>query len=180
MRNSNYHIRNKDQSVNPLGFFQKPRLRTAAVLHNIRSAYNVGNIFRTADAALVSKIYICGYTPCPSNEKVAKTALGAENFVPWVYYNDTLQAIENLRAEGYQIAALETAEESSCFYATEFPLKTAFIFGNEKDGISAEILAEADIITEFPALGMKNSLNVANVFAITVYECLRRTELYKK
>lgn len=169
-----FNIRNKDRAEDAMEFFKRKRLQSAAVLDNIRSAFNAGNMMRTADAACIGKLFLCGYTPYPSNPKLEKTALGAEKYIPWEYYPSTLELIDRLKEEGYFVIAMETADESKSLYDIDFPEKTAFIFGNETEGLSSEILQKSDIAAELPAFGMKNSLNVSNAFAITSYEHLRR------
>ncbi|GIW66567.1 MAG: rRNA methyltransferase [Candidatus Parcubacteria bacterium] len=142
----------------------------SAILHNIRSSYNVGSIFRTADAVGIDKLYLTGYTPTPAkNKKIEKTALGAEKYVAWKYYRNIGYLLKKLKREGFQIAALEQSEKSIPYYQfkTKFPL--ALIVGNEVRGLSKKILSSADYIIEIPMFGKKESLNVAVAFGIVVY-----------
>ena len=169
----NFEIRNKDKKISA-SFFQKKRLPVTCILDNVRSAFNVGSIFRTADCVCLEKLYLCGYTPCPPNEKLDKTALGAVDYVPWEYNNDTLSVVKYLKKSGVYTVAFETTSKSVDFFDFDFPKPTALIFGNEKQGIEKELLAEADIVLEVPAWGIKNSINVANVFGIVVYEIVRQ------
>ena len=163
------------------------------VLHNIRSAYNVGSIFRTADAAGVSKIYLCGYTPIPETRdkkpasqakrgkqvtnKISKTALGAQNFVPWERHKQTWRLLEKLSArggkDGFQIVALEQTKDSIDYrkFKPRFPL--ALILGNEITGLSKNILKYTSIKMAIPMYGRKESLNVAVAFGISVYEIIK-------
>ena len=162
------------------------------ILHNIRSAYNVGSIFRTADAAGVTKIYVCGYSPTPLehfrkgnvrandfekqnrfsryNNKVSKTALGAEKFVPWEYHRQTWQLMKKLKKEGVQIVALEQTKKSVDYrqFKPKFPM--ALVVGNEVRGLSKDILKYADKITAIPMYGRKESLNVAVAAGVAVYK----------
>lgn len=169
-----FDVRNRDRIVSQESFFSKRRLPVSAVLDNVRSAFNVGNMFRTADAARMERLYLCGCTPCPSNPKIEKTALGAERYVPWEYFPDAADLIAGLKRDGMFIVAMETAGASEPFYDADLPEGTVFVLGNEVDGLGEGILSLADAVVELPSLGMKNSLNVGNAFAIAVYEFLRR------
>ena len=141
-----------------------------AILHNIRSKHNVGSIFRTADAAGVKKIYLCGYTP----EPLPKVALGAEKFIPFEKVKSTTALIDNLRKEGYFIAAVEQSSQSIPYFklrsSQDLRLKkVVLVFGNEVRGLSPAILKRADKILEIPMFGKKESLNVAVAFGIVVF-----------
>lgn len=141
-----------------------------AILDNIRSRENVGSIFRTADAAGVSKIYLCGITPQPPHEKISKTALGAEAIVPWEYNRQTWRLIEKLKKDGYQIIALEKTKNAENIFELKKTLrKTALIVGNEVDGLGTNILKQAEKKVVIPMYGHKESLNVAVAFGIAVY-----------
>ena len=148
------------------------------VLHNIRSVYNVGSIFRTADAAGVSKIYLGGYTPTPDKDpKISKTALGAQNSVPWEQCKQTWRLLEELSAgdgkDGFQIVALEQTKDSIDYrkFKPRFPL--VLILGNEAKGLSKNILKYASIKTAIPMYGRKESLNVAVAFGVSIYEIIK-------
>lgn len=169
-----YIIRNKDQQTTPEKFMLKERIKAVAVLDNLRSAYNTGSIFRTADAIRIEKLFLCGSTPTPLNPKLAKTSLGAEEFVPWEYFSKTEDAIKRLKEENYFIISMETAEGAENLFKIKLPEKVAFIFGNEKEGLQSDYLSLSDKVIELPACGMKNSLNVSNAFSITIYEYFRR------
>jgi 23S rRNA (guanosine2251-2'-O)-methyltransferase len=140
------------------------------VLDDLRSAYNVGAIFRTADALLVERIVCCGYTPTPDNLAVAKTALGAECAVPWDHAESAAEAIISLRAAGVTIAALEQTDESVSVAAARpehFPL--ALVLGNEVSGVDQRVLDLCDLAFEIPQYGSKTSLNVAVAFGVAGY-----------
>ncbi len=169
-----FAVRNSDRIIEADVFFQRPRLPVTAVLDNVRSAFNVGSIFRTADSACIEKLYLCGYTPSPPNEKLEKTALGAEGYVPWEYNADTLSLVKYLRRRGICVTAFETTTNSCNFFEYSYPMPLAIIFGNEKNGIGRDVLNEVDAILEVPAWGMKNSMNVANIFGIALYEVIRQ------
>jgi len=140
------------------------------ILPNIRSLYNIGSIFRTADACGVEKVYLTGYSGRPDKQdKIAKTALGAEKNVPWEHHHDTWRVIEKLRTEGYQIVALEQSKESVDYHEFKSADKVALIVGNEVKGLSKELLKRTDIHIHLPMVGKKESLNVAVAFGITAY-----------
>ena len=145
-----------------------------AVLENIRSAYNVGSVFRTADAFLIESIYITGYTAKPPHKEITKTALGAQDSVDWKYFDTTKAAIEHLKKDGYKIFAVEQVLGS-------IPLqnidnlsvnKIAFIFGNEVTGVEQEIIALCDGCVEIPQFGMKHSLNISVAAGIVLWEAV--------
>lgn len=141
-----------------------------AVLDNIRSLHNVGSIFRTADGAGVEKLYLCGMTGTPPRPEIRKAALGAEETVAWEYFATTQEALQHLRAEGYQLVALERAESSLDFRAAPYRFPLALIIGHEYEGIPSEILSACDMIVALPMHGHKQSLNVAVAFGIAAYE----------
>jgi len=146
------------------------------VLNNIRSTYNVGAIFRTADALKVNKIYLCGITPTPSkNPKIIKTALGAEKSVLWEKTNQCWRLLKQLQKEGYYLIALEQDLKSKNILSLNKlnQKKIALILGSEVKGLSKEILKYADLILEIPMWGKKESLNVAVAFGIAGYEIKR-------
>lgn len=146
------------------------RFPIAAILDNIRSAYNVGAIFRTAECAYISELVLCGITARPPSKKVEKTALGTTELVPWRYFPTTLQAVQALKGEGWKVAALEITERSILVQSVgldQFPL--ALVVGNEVEGVAAPVLAEADLVVAVPQFGGKESLNVAVAFGVAVF-----------
>lgn len=140
------------------------------ILHNIRSAYNVGSIFRTADAVGVGKIFIGGYTPSPDNPKVTKTSLGAEKSVAWEKNFNSWKTIEMLKSKGVLVAALEQLESSKDYlkFKPKFPF--AVVVGNELKGLSQDILKRCDSVWHIPMDGRKESLNVAIAAAVFMYK----------
>jgi 23S rRNA (guanosine2251-2'-O)-methyltransferase len=151
------------------------------VIDNVRSLENVGSVFRTADAFAVDKIYICGISPTPAsrvgepeNEKLAKTALGAEKTVAWEYHKQTGRLLKKLKEQGVFVAALEQAPQSISLekFRPTFPL--ALVLGHEVKGVSPSALRLADAIVEIPIHGQKESLNVAVAFGIAGYEINNR------
>jgi tRNA G18 (ribose-2'-O)-methylase SpoU len=137
------------------------------ILDSIRSQYNVGAIFRTADAAGVSKIYLCGYTPAPKDrfgrevEEIKKTSLGASDSIPWEQVPDCLTAIQLVKEQGAAVVAVEQGIGSVSLYAYQPPVSVAYIFGNEIEGVSHAAIEAADTLLEIPMAGMKESLNVS-------------------
>lgn len=152
----------------------KPRHPLVIVVDNVRSLYNVGSIFRSCDGALVEKLYLCGFTPFPPRKEISKTALSAEETVPWEYVYDVREVLGRLKEEGWRIAALEhTTGSVSCFDLTADLFPLAVVVGNEIAGISDEALALCDMAVEIPMYGAKQSLNVAVATGIICFECVR-------
>ncbi|MEA3366020.1 MAG: RNA methyltransferase [Candidatus Hydrogenedentes bacterium] len=151
-----------------------PRHPVHIVLENIRSAFNVGSIFRTSDAGGVEHLHLCGYTCHPPNLKLAKTALGAFDYVPWSHYEDPSDAVRHLRDASIPIIAIETTEDAKCVGAYAWPKPVAVVFGNEVRGITPELLEQCDEIVRIPMLGFKNTINVATAFGIVLYDILGR------
>lgn len=149
------------------------------ILDNIRSRENVGSIFRTADAAGVSVIYLCGITPRPPHPKIAKASLGAENFVPHEYIRDTWRIVTRLRGEGVPVFALEQSKNSENIFMFRFTRskRTALVLGNEVRGISPKILKYCDKILEIPMHGKKESLNVSVSAGIALFEINRKLKI---
>jgi len=144
------------------------------VLDNVRSAYNVGSILRTAETAGCAEVICCGYTPAPPHEKLEKTAMGAEETVPTKHFSSTLLALEALKAEGYQVFAMETTSKSQCYSRVEYPQKTALVLGNEVTGVDTAVMDLCDGLVEIPTYGLKNSLNVASAAPVVIFEVLRQ------
>lgn len=145
------------------------------VLDNIRSAFNVGSIFRSADGAgSVKKIYLCGMTTDIDNPKLDKTALGATEMIPSEHYDTTMEAIEEIKEKGIPIYSVELTDDAINFQQTEYPSKLALVFGHEKKGVDKDILRIADKKIYIPMRGKKESLNVANCASILLYEITRK------
>jgi 23S rRNA (guanosine2251-2'-O)-methyltransferase len=145
------------------------------VLEDIRSLYNVGSCFRTADAMLLHKLVLTGYTPAPPRKEISKTALGATESVPWEYVRDPAEAVRALKREGYRVYALEITDSSmrlDDLPPLDYPL--ALVVGNEIAGVGAATLAECDGAIEIPMYGVKHSLNVAVAFGIGVWKLVER------
>ena len=153
------------------------------ILHNIRSLYNVGSIFRTADAAGIEKIYLCGITPAPIDkfgrlrQQLTKVSLGAENFVEWEKVKAVSKLIDKLKKQKYKIFAIEQSKKSIPYYklhTTNYKQKIVLVLGNEIKGLPLSILKKADKILEIPMHGKKESLNVAVAFGIIAFHFANR------
>lgn len=148
------------------------------ILDNLRSAFNVGSIFRTAECLGLKELALCGITAVPPHPKLCQTAMGTQEQVRWKYFGSSLEAISYYREHGYQIVALETAAEARSVFEAQpcFPL--ALLLGNESLGLEESVLAQADLILQLPVQGWKNSLNVGVAFAVTAYQLVfGQTEL---
>lgn len=152
------------------------------VLDNIRSIYNTGSVFRTADALGVNKIYLCGTTPAPTDrfgrkrKDLAKVALGAEDYIDWEYFENTMDVLKKIKKEKFQTIAIEQDKKSVNIKKVRPKYPVAIIIGNEVDGVSKEILELCDIIAEIPMDGKKESLNVSVAFGIGAYIILKNCE----
>ena len=155
-------------------------LPVTVVLDNVRSLYNVGAFFRTADAARVEKLCLCGITGRPPQRAITKTALGAEETVPWDHTWEPVPLIEGLRAGGYEIAAIETTPQSLDLFDWQPNFPVCLLFGHEVDGLRAEVASLADQHVRLPMLGTKHSLNVATAGGIVIYELLRKYRRLKE
>ena len=149
------------------------------VMDNIRSMHNVGSVFRTADAFLSSGICLGGFTPQPPHRDIHKTALGATESVDWLYYEQTVNAVIALKDQGYSVYAIEQTQGSislenfKSFLHQQDQSCVAFVFGNEVDGVSNEVLSRCDGAVEIPQYGMKHSLNISIAAAIVLWEMVR-------
>ena len=156
-------------------FKSSDKVPIIVVLENIRSAYNVGSVFRTSDAFLIEAIYIIGYSAKPPHKEIKKTALGAEETVTWKHFATTQAAIDELKTMGYNIYAAEQAEDSFKLNAIEFEPweKIAVIFGNEVTGVEQSTIHLCNGCIEIPQLGMKHSLNIATAVGVVLWELVR-------
>ena len=161
--------------LTPEEFKRSKKTPVIAVLENIRSAYNVGSLFRTADAFLLESIYLIGYTAQPPHKEIKKTALGAEETVEWHYFADTKSAIENLKNNGYKVYAVEQVINSISLenLTIDNDEKIAVIFGNEVSGVEQDNILLCDGCIEIPQLGMKHSLNIATAAGVVLWEIIR-------
>ena len=142
----------------------------AAVLDNLRSAFNVGALFRAAECAGAQRVELSGYTPSPATSAAGKTAMGADTLLTWTAHARLKDAAQALHADGYALVALETSDRAVDVYDLKWPEKTAILVGNERFGLGADALRAADLVCRIPMFGRKNSLNVAAAFAVAAFE----------
>lgn len=156
----------------------KNRKKTYLILHNIRSVYNVGAIFRTADASGISKIFLTGYTPAPvdrfgrERKDIAKTALGAEKNIKWKYVKSVNSLIQKLKKENIEVIAVEQDKKAIDYKKLKIKKDTTFVFGNEVEGLSKSILEKSDKIVQIKMLGKKESLNVSVALGVFLFRVL--------
>jgi len=164
--------------LNRLTIYQYQQLEKkpiAIVLDNVRSLNNVGSIFRTSDGFGIEKIYLCGITGTPPHRDIHKTALGAENSMAWEHVESTVALCKQLKAEGYQLMAIEQADGSVSLkdFKLQADEKWAIVFGNEVDGVHNDVLALCDACVEIPQFGTKHSFNVSVCAGIILWELLK-------
>ncbi len=144
------------------------------VLDNLRSAFNVGSIFRTADAGAVAHMHLCGMTAHPPHPKLEKTALGAFSYVPWTYYERNRDCLDALEAKGIPVISIEVTETAVPMTDIVWPQPVAIVFGNEVHGVNERVLRRSQAVVKIPMKGYKNSINVATAFGIVLYDILRQ------
>jgi len=149
-------------------------LPVSILLDNVRSMYNVGAFFRTGDAARIEKLCLCGITSHPPQHAISKTALGAEDTVPWQHSWDPAPLLTGMRERGYEIAAVETSTHAVDLFDWTPHFPVCVVFGHEVDGIRPEVSALCDTHVRIPMLGIKHSLNVATAGGVVIYELLRK------
>lgn len=168
------HRLSKDQ------YEEARKLPVVMVLDNIRSLSNVGAVFRSADAFRIGELFLCGITACPPHREIHKTALGADETVPWRYFASTQEACRELKAMGYAIYAVEQVEGSVMLQDFQAAPFTAYIMGNEVEGVSDEALALCDGAIEIPQEGTKHSLNVSVCSGILMWNIFKQLFLKQK
>jgi 23S rRNA (guanosine2251-2'-O)-methyltransferase len=153
-------------------FHQAEKTPVVVVLDNVRSLHNVGSVFRTADAFLCEAVYLCGITATPPHREIEKTALGATESVAWKYFKTTLEALDELRRNGYELIAVEQAEGGISLdkFSPVKGKKYAIIFGHEMNGVSEEVMEKADAAIEVHQYGTKHSLNISVCAGIVIYD----------
>ncbi len=169
-----YEVRSRDSSLPPEEFARLPRRPVYIILDNLRSAFNVGAIFRLADTVRAQEIIPCGYSAHPPHPKLEQTALGTTNSVPWRWCAETTAAVTDLKNRGVQVVALETVTGATPFNKFSYRFPVAIVLGNEALGVTQEVLRLCDGIVDIPVFGYKNSLNVATAAAVVLYEILRQ------
>lgn len=158
---------------------QVAKLPVTLVLDNVRSEMNVGSVFRTADAFLIERICLCGITPQPPKAEIHKTALGAEDSVMWQYYPTTLDAVGQLKGDGYTVCSIEQVHDSISLetFVVNHGQKLAVVLGNEVKGVSQEVVDASDLCVEIPQHGTKHSLNISCCAAIVMWHIFSSTTL---
>lgn len=163
-------------------FRSAEKLPVIVVLDNVRSAYNVGSVFRTADAFLIEAIYLCGITAYPPHKEIQKTALGSTETVAWKYFSTTLEAVDELKKMDYKVFAVEQTEKSILLHNVKRQTsndKLAVVFGHEVNGVQQEIIDVCDGCIEIPQEGTKHSLNISVSAGIVLWEIFRMTIVRK-
>lgn len=155
------------------------KLPMVVVLDNIRSSHNVGSVFRTSDALLVEKIYLCGISSTPPDKEIRKTALGAENTVDWEYCPSTLDVVSRLKENGYTLIAIEQVEKSISLpdFSPGENAKLALVFGNEVKGVQQEVVDLCDFAVEIPQFGTKHSFNISVSVGIVLWDLFNKIRL---
>ncbi|OGS34332.1 MAG: hypothetical protein A2293_09745 [Elusimicrobia bacterium RIFOXYB2_FULL_49_7] len=172
-----FTLRNFDAPVSLEDYEALPKHPIVLILDNLRSAYNVGSVFRTADAARVQCVAPCGVTAYPPHLKLQKTAVGTERFVCHERFAKTGEAISVFQERGYHTVALETVEGAPVYHAYDFPRPLALVLGNEALGVSEEALAQVESVVQIPLYGYKNSLNVVCALSVVLFEVLRQWKM---
>jgi tRNA G18 (ribose-2'-O)-methylase SpoU len=162
--------------LNVEDFKKTAKIPLIVVLDNIRSLNNIGSVFRTSDAFLVEKIYLCGITAQPPHKEIHKTALGATESVNWEYAEDTLTLVEKLKAENIIVASIEQAENSTMLqnFKLEKHQKYAIVFGNEVKGVQQEVVSTSDYCIEIPQFGTKHSLNISVSCGVVLWDLFKK------
>ncbi|MBQ3383011.1 MAG: RNA methyltransferase [Bacteroidales bacterium] len=157
-------------------FRQRQKLPIAVVLDNVRSQFNIGSVFRSSDAFIAEKIILCGISATPPSAEIHKSALGAEFSVDWEYFQNTEDAVANLKSKGYKIVSIEQTENSVSLndFKTAPGEKYALVFGNEVHGVQQEIVDLSDASIEIPQFGTKHSLNVSVCIGVVLWEFLKK------
>jgi len=157
-------------------FKDTAKIPLIVVLDNIRSLNNIGSVFRTSDAFLIEKIYLCGITAQPPHKDIHKTALGATESVAWEYAADTLELVEKLKKEKIKILSIEQAENSTMLqnFQIEPNQKYAVVFGNEVKGVQQKVVSASDYCIEIPQLGTKHSLNISVSVGVVLWDLFKK------
>lgn len=165
--------------LSPTEYLETPKLPVTVILDNIRSCHNTGSVFRTADALLIEKIWLCGITATPPDKEIHKTALDAEKTVAWEYATNSSDVVDKLHARGYRVYAVEQVENSislPCFRPAAGE-KIALVFGNEVKGVQQEVVSKCDNAIEIPQYGTKHSFNVSVSAGIVLWDITQKLRL---
>jgi len=175
LRNSELDRKSVDQ------FKEAEKTPIIVILDNVRSLNNIGSVFRTADAFLIQKIYLCGITAQPPHKDIQKTALGATETVSWEYVEDSLELVEKLKSEGVKVYSIEQAEGAVMLndFQPENDKTCAVIFGNEVKGVQQKVVSASDAVIEIPQLGSKHSLNISVSTGVVLWDLFSKIKLSK-
>ncbi|WP_299366732.1 RNA methyltransferase [Winogradskyella sp.] len=164
--------------LNVSEFKQAKKSLITIVLDNIRSLNNIGSVFRTSDAFLVEKIYLCGISAQPPHNDIRKTALGSTETVDWEYHENTFEVIEKLKSQNVTVCAIEQTENATRLndFEPQPDTRYAFIFGNEVKGVSQEVVSASDLVIEIPQYGTKHSLNISVSAGVVIWDVFSKLE----
>jgi 23S rRNA (guanosine2251-2'-O)-methyltransferase len=176
---TNFKVRSLDADIPLEDYIKLPKNPVYIILDNMRSAFNVGAIFRLSDILRVSGLFLCGCTAYPPHIKLAKTSMGTIDYVPWKRFETTIEAVNHVRQQDIQVWAAETACGSKYFNEVVYPSPLAVVFGNEALGINPEVLKMCDAVVEIPVYGFKNSLNVASACAVIGYSIVEQQKKHR-
>ena len=166
---------NELERINIEEFKRATKTPVTIILDNVRSAINVGSIFRTSDAFLIEKIILCGITAIPPDKEIRKTALGATDSVKWEFFENTINAVSKLKAEGYHVIGIEQTDKSTMLNDISLPKKSiAIIMGNEVNGVAQEVINMCNEVIEVPQFGTKHSLNISVATGIVIWELWKK------
>ncbi len=171
---TSFAVRTCDSPLSLEEYQRLPKHPLYLVLDNLRSAFNVGSLFRTADTARLAGLLTCGYTAHPPHPKLDKTALGTLAYIPTTHFATTLEAVESLKVQGIPVWGLETTSQSRNHTEVQYPRPLGLVLGNEALGVERAVLEGCDELVQIPMYGFKNSLNVAAAGAVVVFEVLRQ------
>ena len=174
LEESGFEVRSRDLDIPYDEYARRPKFPVFLVLDNLRSAFNVGALFRVADTARLAGLLTCGCTAHPPHPRLDKTALGSLDYVASEHFATTEEALQRLRDGGVPVWALETTSRSRHYVRASYPRPVALVLGNEALGVQPSVLDSCDELVEVPVFGFKNSLNVAAAAAVVVYEILRQ------
>ncbi len=166
--------------INIEDFKKVEKTPITVILDNVRSALNVGAVFRTSDAFLIEKIILCGITACPPNKEIRKAALGASDSVTWEYQENTLDAIATLKKRNYHVVGIEQTEDATMLNSFKVPNQPiAIVMGHEVNGVAQEVINQCNEVIEIPQFGTKHSLNIAATTAIVIWDLWHKIQISK-
>jgi 23S rRNA (guanosine2251-2'-O)-methyltransferase len=162
-------------------FKQADKSPIIIILDNIRSLNNIGSVFRTSDAFLIEKIYLCGITAQPPHNDIRKTALGSTETVDWEYQENSIDIVRKLKVEGVKVCSIEQAENATMLnnFKPQANTKYAFVFGNEVKGVQQEVVSNSDVVIEIPQYGTKHSLNISVSCGVVVWDVFSKIKSLK-